>query len=76
MGSSQREDNLDLLLERIKEHNLPEEVFDWYLDLGSSEAFRIQGFGMGLERMVSWICNLEHIRKTIPFARRPNRIRP
>jgi asparaginyl-tRNA synthetase len=76
IGGSQREDNLDLLLERIEEHKLPVEVFDWYLDLRRYGSVPHSGFGMGLERMVSWICNLEHIREAIPFARRPNRIRP
>lgn len=76
IGGSQREDNLDLLIERIKEHNLPMEEFNWYLDLRRYGSVPHSGFGLGIERMVSWICNLEHIREAIPFARRPNRIRP
>ncbi len=76
IGGSQREDNLDFLLERIKEHNLPMEEFGWYLDLRRYGSVPHSGFGLGIERMVSWICNLEHIREAIPFARRPNRIRP
>ncbi|MGC8858143.1 MAG: asparagine--tRNA ligase [Ignavibacteria bacterium] len=76
IGGSQREDNLDLLIERIKEHNLPLEEFNWYLDLRRYGSVPHSGFGLGIERMVSWICNLEHIREAIPFARRPNRIRP
>ncbi|MBN8572121.1 MAG: asparagine--tRNA ligase, partial [Ignavibacteria bacterium] len=76
IGGSQREDNLDLLVERIHEHKLHMEVFEWYLDLRRFGSVPHSGFGMGLERMVSWICNLEHIREAIPFARRPNRIRP
>ncbi|MFA5010315.1 MAG: asparagine--tRNA ligase [Ignavibacteria bacterium] len=76
IGGSQREDNLDYLLERIKEHNLPMEEFEWYLDLRRYGSVPHSGFGLGIERMVSWICNLEHIREAIPFARRPNRIRP
>lgn len=76
IGGSQREDNIDLLLERIKEHELPLEEFGWYLDLRKYGSVPHSGFGLGIERMVSWICNLEHIREAIPFARRPNRIRP
>ncbi len=76
IGGSQREDNLDFLLERIKEHELPIEEFQWYLDLRRYGSVPHSGFGLGIERLVSWICNLEHIREAIPFARRPNRIRP
>jgi asparaginyl-tRNA synthetase len=76
IGGSQREDNLDLLLERIKHHELPQEEFEWYLDLRRYGTVPHSGFGLGIERMVSWICNLEHIRESIPFPRRPNRIRP
>jgi asparaginyl-tRNA synthetase len=76
IGGSQREDNLNFLLERIKEHNLPMEEFEWYLDLRRYGSVPHSGFGLGIERMVSWICNLDHIREAIPFARRPNRIRP
>jgi asparaginyl-tRNA synthetase len=76
IGGSQREDNLDFLLERIKEHELPMEEFQWYLDLRRYGSVPHSGFGLGIERLVSWICNLEHIREAIPYARRPNRIRP
>jgi len=76
IGGSQREDNLNFLLERIKEHNLPMDEFEWYLDLRRYGSVPHSGFGLGIERMVSWVCNLEHIREAIPFARRPNRIRP
>jgi len=76
IGGSQREDNLDYLLERIKEHELPMEEFQWYLDLRRYGSVPHSGFGLGIERLVSWICNLEHIREAIPYARRPNRIRP
>jgi len=69
IGGSQREDNLDLLLERIKEHNLPQEAFNWYLDLRKFGSVPHSGFGLGLERTVSWICGLEHVRESIPFAR-------
>lgn len=76
IGGSQREDNFDELEKRIKEHNLPLEEFQWYLDLRRYGSVPHSGFGLGIERMVSWICNLDHIREAIPFARRPNRIRP
>ncbi len=76
IGGSQREDNFDELEKRIKEHNLPLEEFQWYLDLRRFGSVPHSGFGLGIERMVSWICNLEHIREAIPFPRRPNRLRP
>ncbi|MBK6507716.1 MAG: asparagine--tRNA ligase [Ignavibacteria bacterium] len=76
IGGSQREDNFAELESRIKEHNLPLDEFQWYLDLRRFGSVPHSGFGLGIERMVSWICNLEHIREAIPFARRPNRIRP
>jgi len=69
IGGSQREDNLDELLHRIKEHNLPQEVFEWYLDLRRYGSVPHAGFGIGLERTVSWICGLEHLREAIPFPR-------
>jgi len=69
IGGSQREDNLDTLLQRIKEHNLPENFFSWYLDLRKYGSVPHSGFGLGLERTVAWICGLEHIRETIPFPR-------
>jgi asparaginyl-tRNA synthetase len=69
IGGSQREDNIDLLIERIKEHDLPMKDFEWYLDLRRFGSVPHSGFGLGLERTVSWICGLEHIRETIPFPR-------
>ena len=69
IGGSQREDDLDLLLERIKEHDLPQEFFEWYLDLRRYGSVPHSGFGLGLERTVSWICGLEHLREAIPFPR-------
>lgn len=69
IGGSQREDSLELLIERIKEHNLPQQFFEWYLDLRRYGSVPHSGFGLGLERTVSWICGLEHIRETIPFPR-------
>ncbi len=69
IGGSQREDDFDLLLSRIKEHNLPQEAFEWYLDLRRYGSVPHSGFGLGLERTVAWICGLDHVRETIPFAR-------
>lgn len=69
IGGSQREDSLDLLLARIKEHNLPQSAFEWYLDLRRFGSVPHAGFGLGLERTVTWICGLDHLRETIPFPR-------
>lgn len=69
IGGSQREDNLEVLQARIKEHNLPQSAFEWYLDLRRFGSVPHAGFGLGLERTVGWICGLEHLRETIPFAR-------
>lgn len=76
IGGSQREDDYDLLLERIKNHNLPEEAFRWYLDLRQYGSVPHSGFGMGIERTVAWICGIKHIRETIPFPRLMQRIYP
>ena len=69
IGGSQREDDIDLMLERIKQHNLPQNFFEWYLDLRRYGSVPHSGFGLGLERTVAWICGLEHVRETIPFPR-------
>jgi asparaginyl-tRNA synthetase len=69
IGGSQREDDLDALLYRIKEHNLPQSFFGWYLDLRRYGSVPHAGFGLGLERTVSWICGLDHLREAIPFPR-------
>lgn len=69
IGGSQREDNLDLLLERIEEHKLTKKELEWYLDLRRFGSVPHAGFGLGVERTVAWICGLEHVRETIPFAR-------
>ncbi len=76
IGGSQREDNLDILLERIKEHELDPKVFDWYLDLRKYGSVPHSGFGYGLERITGWITGIHHIRETIPFPRLINRLRP
>lgn len=76
IGGSQREDNLDLLLERLHEHDLPQEAFEWYLDLRRYGSVPHAGFGLGIERTVSWICGLDHVRETIPFPRMIYRLTP
>jgi asparaginyl-tRNA synthetase len=76
IGGSQRVDSYDLLRQRILDHNLPLEAFEWYLDLRRYGSVAHSGFGMGIERAVAWICGLDHVRETIPFARTLNRIYP
>ena len=76
IGGSQRIHDYNLLLERIQKHNLPVEAFEWYLDLRKYGTVPHSGFGMGIERMVSWICKLDHVRETIPFPRMLYRIYP
>ncbi len=76
IGGGQREDNLEVLLSRIEEHQLPKEAFDWYIDLRKYGSVPHGGFGMGIERCVAWICGLEHIRETIAFPRMLYRLRP
>jgi asparaginyl-tRNA synthetase len=76
IGGGQRLDDLDLLLERIKEHDLPQEAFEWYIDLRRYGTVPHGGFGMGIERLVTWICKLEHVRETIPYPRMLYRVYP
>ncbi|HEX7961621.1 MAG TPA: asparagine--tRNA ligase [Terriglobales bacterium] len=76
IGGSQRIGSYELLVNRIREHGLPESAFKWYLDLRRYGGVPHAGFGMGIERAVAWICGLEHVRETIPFARTLNRIYP
>jgi asparaginyl-tRNA synthetase len=76
IGGSQRTASYDLLLQRIHEHGLPEEAFKWYLDLRKYGSVPHSGFGMGIERVVAWICGLEHVRETIPFPRMLYRLYP
>ena len=76
IGGGQRLDDYDLLLQRIKEHNLPQEAFEWYLDLRRYGSVPHGGFGMGIERVVSWVCGLEHVRETIPYPRMLHRMYP
>ena len=76
IGGSQRIHDYDLLVQRLREHNLPEESFQWYLDLRRYGSVPHSGFGMGLERTVAWICGAEHIREVIPFPRMLYRVYP
>lgn len=76
IGGSQREDDYEVLLGRIKEHKLSVEAFQWYLDLRKYGSVPHSGFGVGLERLTGWICGIPHIRETIPFPRMINRIYP
>jgi asparaginyl-tRNA synthetase len=76
VGGSQRIHDYDLLLERIQEHNLPVDSFQWYLDLRRYGSVPHSGFGMGLERVVAWLCGIEHIRETIAFPRMLHRMYP
>lgn len=75
-GGSQREDNYEVLLERIRAHHLPEKEFQWYLDLRKYGSVPHAGFGFGLERIVTWLCGIHHVRETIPFPRLINRLEP
>jgi asparaginyl-tRNA synthetase len=76
IGGSQRMASYELLVQRIREHGLPEEAFQWYLDLRKYGSVPHGGFGMGIERAVAWICGLEHVRETIPFPRMLHRLYP
>jgi asparaginyl-tRNA synthetase len=76
IGGSQRIHDHDLLLQRIKEHDLPVEAFQWYLDVRKYGAFPHSGFGMGIERCVAWISGVHHLRECIPYPRMLNRIYP
>ena len=76
IGGSQRIHDHELLLERIREHNLPVAAFQWYLDIRRFGSFPHSGFGMGLERFVAWVCGLAHLRETIPYPRMLYKIYP
>jgi asparaginyl-tRNA synthetase len=76
IGGSQRIHDHDLLLRRIKEHDLPVEAFQWYLDIRKYGTFPHSGFGMGIERVVAWISGVKHLRECIPYPRMLNRIYP
>jgi asparaginyl-tRNA synthetase len=76
IGGGERIADYDLLVNRIEEANLPREAFEWYLDLRRFGTVPHAGFGMGIERVVAWVCGLEHIRETIPFPRMLHRLTP
>ena len=76
IGGSQREDDYDRLVARIREEGLPEKAYAWYLDLRRYGSVPHSGFGMGLERTVAWICGLPHLREAVPFPRLINRLEP
>jgi asparaginyl-tRNA synthetase len=76
IGGSERISSHELLIERLEQHNLPKEAFKWYLDLRRFGSVPHSGFGMGIERTVSWLCGIEHIRETIPFPRTIKRVYP
>jgi len=76
VGGGERETNFDWLVEKINEHELPMEAFEWYLDLRRYGSVPHSGFGLGLERLVAWVCKLPHVRETIPFPRMYGRIAP
>ena len=76
IGGGQRLDDLNLLQQRIREHDLPESAFEWYVDLRRYGTVPHGGFGMGVERCVAWICKLEHVRETIPYPRMLYRLYP
>jgi len=76
IGGSQREDDYETLLQRINEHKLPVKEFQWYLDIRKYGSVPHSGFGIGLERLVGWMCGTKHVRETIPFPRMINRLEP
>jgi asparaginyl-tRNA synthetase len=76
IGGGQREDDADVLEAKIRQHGLPLDVFQWYLDLRRFGSVPHAGFGMGIERCVAWLCGLHHVRETIPFPRMLERLRP
>ncbi|KAF6509721.1 Asparaginyl-tRNA synthetase [Geobacillus stearothermophilus] len=76
IGGSERIHDYDLLKQRLEEHHLPLEAYEWYLDLRKYGSVPHSGFGLGLERTVAWICGVEHVRETIPFPRLLNRLYP
>ena len=76
IGGGQRVDDYETLLDQVRAHDLPEETFDWYLDLRRYGSVPHGGFGMGVERVVAWICGLEHVREAIPYPRMLHRLTP
>ncbi|GIW42512.1 MAG: asparagine--tRNA ligase [Candidatus Binatia bacterium] len=76
VGGGQREDDAEVLARKIEEHRLPRSAFEWYLDLRRYGSVPHAGFGMGVERVVAWLCGLHHVRETIPFPRTIDRLAP
>jgi asparaginyl-tRNA synthetase len=76
IGGGQREESYDVLVKRLEEHKLPKEAFDWYLDLRRYGSVPHAGFGLGIERTLSWICGIDHLREAIPFPRMISRLKP
>ena len=76
IGGGQREDDLNVLLDKIEAHDLPQEAFDWFLDLRKYGTCPHGGFGLGLERLVTWICGSKHVRETVPFPRTMAQLKP
>ena len=76
IGGSQREDSFDKLRQRIEDENLPIDKYDWYLDLRKYGTVEHSGFGIGIERLVAWVCGIPHVREAIPFPRLMERITP
>ena len=76
VGGGHREDNIEILIETIRHHDLPLKPFEWYLDLRKYGSVPHSGFGLGLERFVAWVCGTKHIRETIPFPRTMARLEP
>ena len=76
IGGGERATSLEYLEEQLKHHNLPQEIFEWYLDLRRFGSVPHAGFGMGIERCTAWMCGIEHVRETIPFPRMLYRLRP
>lgn len=76
IGGSQRNDDYDSLLRRIEEEELNPESYKWYLDIRKYGSVPHSGFGLGIERLLAWVCNIPHVREAIPFARLINRLYP
>jgi asparaginyl-tRNA synthetase len=76
VGGGERETDINLLIEKIREHNLPMKAFEWYLDLRRYGSVPHAGYGLGLERLIAWLCKLPHVRETIPFPRMYGRLEP
>lgn len=76
IGGGERATSLEYLEEQLKHHNLPQDIFEWYLDLRRYGSVPHAGFGMGIERCTAWMCGIEHVRETIPFPRMLYRLRP